>query len=161
MVVWARAFLEHRTIVLRVNDSEFPFLIQACMPQGSPLSPTIFLCFSTIYFNCCPRWFIVKPLQIICLYRILWPPMGLPAKVAEHAIFGWDMECRMGHDISCGEMPNYRYHDHVGSGPTSNAPPWRASASSHRTKVLGSVGGFIVVVGTSHPCVLQSMHRPT
>ena len=25
MVAWTRAFLEHRTVVLRVNDSEFPY----------------------------------------------------------------------------------------------------------------------------------------
>ena len=43
MVAWTRAFLEHRTVVLRVNDSEFPFPIRAGVPQGSPLSPTLFL----------------------------------------------------------------------------------------------------------------------
>ena len=45
MVAWTRAFLEHRTVVLRVNDSEFPYTIQAGVPQGSPLSPTLFLVF--------------------------------------------------------------------------------------------------------------------
>ena len=45
MVAWTRAFLEHRTVVLRVNDSEFPFPIRAGVPQGSPLSPTLFLVF--------------------------------------------------------------------------------------------------------------------
>ena len=45
MVAWTRAFLEHRTVVLRVNDSEFPYPIRAGVPQGSPLSPTLFLVF--------------------------------------------------------------------------------------------------------------------
>ena len=45
MVAWTRAFLAHRTVVLRVNDSEFPFPIRAGVPQGSPLSPTLFLVF--------------------------------------------------------------------------------------------------------------------
>ena len=43
MVAWTRAFLEHRTVVLRVNDSEFSYQIRAGVPQGSPLSPTLFL----------------------------------------------------------------------------------------------------------------------
>ena len=43
MVAWTRAFLEHRTVVLRVNNSEFPYQIRAGVPQGSPLSPTLFL----------------------------------------------------------------------------------------------------------------------
>ena len=43
MVAWTRAFLEHKIVVLRVNDSEFPYHIRAGVPQGSPLSPTLFL----------------------------------------------------------------------------------------------------------------------
>ena len=46
MVAWTRAFLEHRTAVLLINDSEFPYLIQVGVPQGSPLSPTLFLVFN-------------------------------------------------------------------------------------------------------------------
>ena len=45
MVVWTRAFLEHRTVVLRVNESEYPYPIRTGVPQGSPLSPTLFLVF--------------------------------------------------------------------------------------------------------------------
>ena len=45
MVAWTHAFLKHRTAVLLVNDSEFPYPIQVGVPQGSPLSPTLFLVF--------------------------------------------------------------------------------------------------------------------
>ena len=45
MVAWTRAFLSHRTVVLRVNESEYPYSIRAGVPQGSPLSPTLFLVF--------------------------------------------------------------------------------------------------------------------
>ena len=45
MVAWTRAFLAHRTVVLQVNESEYPFSIRAGVPQGSPLSPTLFLVF--------------------------------------------------------------------------------------------------------------------
>ena len=43
MVAWTRAFLQHRTVVLMVNESEFSYPIRAGVPQGSPLSPTLFL----------------------------------------------------------------------------------------------------------------------
>ena len=42
-VAWTRAFLQHRTVVLRVNESEFSYPIRVGVPQGSPLSPTLFL----------------------------------------------------------------------------------------------------------------------
>ena len=51
MVAWTRAFLAHRIVVLRVNDSEFPFPIRASVPQGSPLSPTLFLVFVVDLLN--------------------------------------------------------------------------------------------------------------
>ena len=45
MVAWTRAFLDNRIAVLIVNDSEFSYSIRAGVPQGSPLSPTLFLVF--------------------------------------------------------------------------------------------------------------------
>ena len=45
MVAWTRAFLEHRTVVLWVNELEYPYSIRAGVPEGSPLSPTLFLVF--------------------------------------------------------------------------------------------------------------------
>ena len=43
MVAWTRAFLAHRTVVLRVNELEYPYSIHAGVPQGSHLSPNLFL----------------------------------------------------------------------------------------------------------------------
>ena len=45
LVVWIRAFLAHRTAQLVVNESAYPFAIFVGVPQGSPLSPTLFLVF--------------------------------------------------------------------------------------------------------------------
>ena len=43
LVAWIRGFLDHCTAVLVVNSVECPFPIRAGVPQGSPLSPTLFL----------------------------------------------------------------------------------------------------------------------
>ena len=45
MVAWIKAFLSDRTADLMVNESTFPFDIPTGVPQGSPLSPTLFLVF--------------------------------------------------------------------------------------------------------------------
>ena len=45
LVAWIRAFLAHRTAQLVVNESVYPFEISVGVPQGSPLSPTLFLVF--------------------------------------------------------------------------------------------------------------------
>ena len=45
MVAWIRAFLAPRTAQLVVNESAYPFDISVGVPQGSPLSPTLFLVF--------------------------------------------------------------------------------------------------------------------
>ena len=45
LVAWIRAFLAHRTAQLVVNESAYPFDISVGVPQGSPLSPTLFLVF--------------------------------------------------------------------------------------------------------------------
>ena len=45
LVAWIRAFLAHRTAQLVVNESDYPSDISVGVPQGSPLSPTLFLVF--------------------------------------------------------------------------------------------------------------------
>ena len=45
MVAWIKSFLSYRTADLVVNESTFPFDIPTGVPQGSPLSPTLFLVF--------------------------------------------------------------------------------------------------------------------
>ena len=45
MVAWIKAFLSDRTADLMVNELTFPFDIPTGIPQGSPLSPTLFLVF--------------------------------------------------------------------------------------------------------------------
>ena len=45
LVAWIRTFLAHRTAQLVVNESVYPFEISIGVPQGSPLSLTLFLVF--------------------------------------------------------------------------------------------------------------------
>ena len=45
LVAWVRAFLADRSGILALNEAEVPFAIQTGVPQGSPLSPTLFLLF--------------------------------------------------------------------------------------------------------------------
>ena len=45
LVAWIRAFLADRTAHLVLNGVAFPFNIEVGVPQGSPLSPTLFLVF--------------------------------------------------------------------------------------------------------------------
>ena len=45
MVAWIKAFLTNRKANLVVNESYFPFDVLTGVPQGSPLSPTLFLIF--------------------------------------------------------------------------------------------------------------------
>ena len=45
LVAWIRAFLADRKAQLVVNEAVFPFAIRVGVPQGSPLSPTLFLLF--------------------------------------------------------------------------------------------------------------------
>ena len=45
LVAWIRAFLLDRQVQLVVNDSVFPYPIRVGVPQGSPLSPVLFILF--------------------------------------------------------------------------------------------------------------------
>ena len=45
LVAWIHTFLSHRRAQLVVNESVFPFDVLVKVPQGSPLSPTLFLVF--------------------------------------------------------------------------------------------------------------------
>ena len=43
LVAWIRAFLQGRSVSLAVNELSAPFEIRTGVPQGSPLSPILFL----------------------------------------------------------------------------------------------------------------------
>ena len=119
MVSWTRAFLEHRTVVLRVNDSEFPFPIRAGVPQVSPLSPTLFLVYVDDLLQQLSR---TVHCQAFADDMLIWDIVTIrgpcPAWGPTCTTLGGDMERGMVHDIQCDKMPSHRHHDYEGHCPT-------------------------------------------
>ena len=103
MVAWTRAFLAHRTVVLRVNDSEFPYPIRAAVPQGSPLSPTLFLVYVDDLLQQLAR---VVHCQAFADDMFIWDnvttrgPCPPGVQIALHLVETWSSEWGMTFNVS-------------------------------------------------------------
>ena len=82
LVAWIRAFLAPRPAQLVVNESDYPSDISVGVPQGSPLSPTLFLVFVDDLLQDLERIVRLQAfaddilLWDIMTYRGPWPPRG-------------------------------------------------------------------------------------
>ena len=95
LVAWIQAFLAHRTDQLVVNESVYPFGISIGVPQGSPLSLTLFLVFIDDLLQDLER--IVR-LQAFADDILLWDIMtyrgSCPPRVQEalYVVEAWSLE---------------------------------------------------------------------
>ena len=95
LVAWIRAFLAHRTAQLVVNESVYPFEISVGVPQGSPLSPTLFLVFVDDLLQDLER---IVQLQAFADDILLWDIMtyrgSCPPRVQEalRIVEAWSLE---------------------------------------------------------------------